>query len=145
MTDSQNTPTDSESDRTMCSAPSAVHHVEIRPTRLGERGQRYRVAHAGGTLIGNSRTPVFDTCRALLALGITGKLQVCRPGKDRADMQLDIERGAGLAIRETATESLRLVPWHPWSPSNDVSSKAVRCRGVQPCAATDETSVPEPV
>jgi hypothetical protein len=57
-------------------------------------------------------------------------------------MQLDIKRGAGLAIRETVTESLLLVPWHPWWPSGDVSTKAVRCRGLQPHAGTDETSVP---
>ena len=132
MTDNQNAAPDPEPDRIMCSAPSAVHHVEVRPTRLGERGQRYRVAHAGGILIGNSPTPVFDTCRALLALGMKGKLHVWRPEKDRADMQLDIERGAGLAIRETATESLRLMPWHPWWPSDDVPPKAVRCRDVQP-------------
>jgi hypothetical protein len=32
-------------------------------------------------------------------------------------MQLDIERGAGLFVRETESESLRLVPWVPPSPT----------------------------
>jgi hypothetical protein len=38
MTDSPNTATESESDRTMCSAPSAVHHVEIRPGFTVDQG-----------------------------------------------------------------------------------------------------------
>jgi hypothetical protein len=61
------------------------------------------------SLVEGRRNPIFDACRALLARGITGRLEVWRRGKTSADIQLDIERGAGLAISETATESLRVV------------------------------------
>ena len=50
-------------------------------------------------------------------------------------MQLDIERGALFAIRETTTLSLRLVPWHPWWRTDDVDPKAVLYGGVKPLAA----------
>jgi hypothetical protein len=51
------------------------------------------------------------------------------------DTQLDIERGALFAIRETTTLSLRLVPWHPWWRTDDVDPNAVFYGGVQPPAA----------
>src|SRR6516162_4720328 len=81
--------------------------VELEPIGLTEQGQRYRVMYAGETLVEGRRNPIFDACRALLARGITGRLEVWRQGRASADMQLNIEKGAGLAIRETATESLR--------------------------------------
>ena len=49
----------------------------------------------------------------MLARGITGRLEVWRSSKTSADLQLGIERGGGLAIWETAAESLRVVPWRP--------------------------------
>jgi hypothetical protein len=58
-------------------------------------------------------------------------------------MQLDIERGAELAIRETATESLRIVSWRPHPDAT--SPDAVLYRRVQPPAAANETRVSEPL
>ena len=69
------------------------------------------------------------------ARGVTGRFEVWRRGKISADMQLDIERGALSAIRETPTQSLRLVPWHPWWRTDDVDPNAVFYGGVQPPAA----------
>jgi hypothetical protein len=69
----------------------------------------------GSVLVESSRNPEFDACRALVALGITGKLEVRRPGRVSADMHLDIERGAGLTIRETDDRGLRLVLWKPFT------------------------------
>jgi hypothetical protein len=109
--------------------------------------QRYRVTYANDTLVeGRRRNPVFDACRALIARGITSRLEVWRPGKVSADMQLDIERGAGLAIKEAATESLRIMTWEPWRPNPDGASHGrVSYRRVQPLAAADETQVSEPL
>jgi hypothetical protein len=44
---------------------------------------------------------------------VTGRLEVWRPGRPCADIQLDIERGAGLTISETDKHSLQLVRWSP--------------------------------
>jgi hypothetical protein len=123
----------------MCSTT----RVELEPIGLTKHGQRYRVMYAGDTLVEGRRNPVFDACRALLVLGIIGRLEVWRRGKASADMQLDIERGAGLAIRETATESLRVVPWRPHPDA--ISPDAVLYRRVQPPAAANETRVSEPL
>jgi hypothetical protein len=117
--------------------------VELEPIGLTEHGQRYRVTYAGVTLVEGRRNPIFDACRALLARGITGWLEVWRRGKASADMQLDIERGPGLAIKETATESLRIVRWRPLP---DVASpSAFLYRAVQPPAAANETQVSDPL
>ena len=98
---------------------SSATRVEIERTNLTENGQRYRVMCAGEILAEGRRNPIFDACRALLARGITGRLEVWRRGRTSADMQLDIERGARFAIRETTTLSLRLVPGHPWWRTDD--------------------------
>jgi hypothetical protein len=95
--------------------PRVTHRVEITPTRLGNRGQRYSVTYRGALLIAGTRTPAFAACRALLARGITGRLQVWRPGKSVHDMQLDIERGAGVMITETDAHGLQVVPWRPFA------------------------------
>jgi hypothetical protein len=94
--------------------------VELEPVvGLSEQGQRFRVMHASDTLVEGRRNQIFDACRALLARGITGRLEVWRPGKTSVALQLDIERGACLAIKETATESLRIVTREPWHPNPD--------------------------
>jgi hypothetical protein len=116
------------------------HCIVISPTSLGPRGRHYAVTCCG-KLLCESRTPIFAACRALLARGTTGRLEVWRRGKASADMQLDIVRGASLAICETATESLRVVPWRP---RPDITSpNAVSHRSVQPPAVANETRVPE--
>ena len=55
--------------------------VEFEPIGLTEHGRRYRVTYAGETLVEGRRNPIFDACRALLARGITGRLEVWRRGK----------------------------------------------------------------
>ena len=49
------------------------HRITIE---IGTRRQHYRVVYANAVLIENSRCPEYDACRALLARGITGMLQV---------------------------------------------------------------------
>jgi hypothetical protein len=48
-------------------------------------------------------------------------------------MQLDMKRGAGLAIWESATQSLQVVPW--WPRPDITSQNAVSRHAVQPPAA----------
>ena len=107
--------------------PSATR-VEIEQTNLNEHGQRYRVTYDGEVLADGRRNPIFDACRALLARGIIGRLEVWRRGKTSADMQLDIERGARLAVWESEKHSLRTMAWRPRFPVA-VSSRAVQPPG----------------
>jgi hypothetical protein len=144
MGDTYDSAAEAETDRVQQKASRSTQ-VELEPIGLTEQGQRYRVTYAGETLVEGRRNPIFDACRALLARGITGRLEVWRSGKASADMQLDIERGAGLAICETATESLRVVPWRPWRPRPDITSQdVVSRRSVQPPAAADKNLVADP-
>ena len=112
------------------------------PPTIGERGQRYRVAYGGSTLVESSRVPEFDACRALLARGITGTLEVWRPGKACHDMQLDIVGAAKLTVIETENEGPRFAQWRPFSHA---TPNAVLSRAGGPLAGADKIPVLEPV
>jgi hypothetical protein len=109
---------------------------------LGERGHRYRVTYGGGVLIASCRVPEFDACRALLALGITGKLEMWRPGKEWPDMQLDIEAGAKLTVIENENEGPRFGLWRSFSHA---TPNAVLSRTISLPAGADKILAPEPV
>jgi hypothetical protein len=112
---------------------SSATRVEIERTNLTENGQRYRVMCAGEILAEGRRNPIFDACRALLARGITGRLEVWRRGRTSADMQLGIGKGAGLTVAENDYDGLRLRPYKP---------KPDRCRRGKATAAISGSPVP---
>jgi hypothetical protein len=75
--------------------------VWIEPHRKGGGGYRYRIKLGDRVLMESSRVPTYDACRALLALGITGRLEVWRPGSAHPAMLVpDIERAAGYTVIE---------------------------------------------
>ena len=116
--------------------------VVITPTSQGKRGPRYQVAYLGSPLIESTLNPEFDACRALLALGITGKLTVWRRGGSTPCMTLDIEQGADLTVAETDGDGPRLVRWRPFAAvdaQNAVSSRAGSSR-----TAAGVSAVPTP-
>jgi hypothetical protein len=128
MADTYDT-TDANADRT--------HRIDVQVIRYGVRGPLYRVVHADGeALIESCRCPLHDSCRALLALGITGRLELWRAGKAMFDAACDIQVGAQYTIMESETESVRLVRWSP-SPWNAISHRSVEAR-----TATDADPVP---
>jgi len=108
---------------------------------LGHRGYRYRVTFRGSTLIESSRVPSLDACRALITLGITGKLEMWRPGKVGPDMQLDIERAAKLTVVETEKVGPHLASWRPFAPD---TQDAVLSRTRSPLAGANAIPVPTP-
>jgi hypothetical protein len=93
-----------------------THRVIIEPTTIrGERGQRYRVHFQGAVLIEDCWNPEFETCRALVARGVTGRLEVWRTDKPYPDMIVpDIEEGARWTVEENASRGPLIVPWRPW-------------------------------
>ena len=80
-----------------------AHRITIEPTEIrGERGQRYRVHYGDAVLIEDTWNPEFEACRALVARGVTGRLDVWRAGKTHPDMIVpDIEEGARWTVVET--------------------------------------------
>src|SRR6185295_14236546 len=89
--------------------------IVIEPTSIrGERGLHYRVLHAGQVLTEDCWCPEYDAARALVAKGVTGKVEVVREGKVVSTM--DVEGVAKLTIVENANVGPRLRTWVPFSP-----------------------------
>jgi hypothetical protein len=59
-----------------------THKIIIGPTKLGHKGQYYRVSYNGSVLIEECRYPEHDACRALLARAITGRLRTHGLGRE---------------------------------------------------------------
>jgi hypothetical protein len=112
------------------------NRIEVQIISYGARGPAYRVMYGGGVLIEACRCPLFDSCRALLARGVTGRLELWRAGKTTFDAACDIQVGAQYTVIESETESVRLVRWSP-SPWNAISRRSVEAR-----TATDADTVP---
>jgi hypothetical protein len=91
----------------------AMHRIKIETKKLGQRGQKYRVIFADSILVESSRKPEFDACRALLAKGITGKIETWRQGAVLPAMRIDIEHGARLTVAESDKGGPCFALWHP--------------------------------
>jgi len=86
---------------------AAVTRVYLSHGRFEQRrGQTYNVhlgSQDGELIVRNAFDPEFAACRVLLARGLTGKLEVWRPGSAFASLIIrDIAKGAQLTIREDA-------------------------------------------
>ena len=112
-------PTPTPEENSNMTARSAAARMIIEPAKIGQRGQLYRVLYEGHILLESTREPLFDACRALAAMGITGRLEMWRPGKGHYDMAVDIERGAGLTVAETAESGPILRAWKPFESQAD--------------------------
>lgn len=111
--------------------------ITIEPTRCGSRGQLYRVHYEGEVVIASTRVPALDACRALLARGITGRLEVWRAWKTFHDLSVDIEKGARLTVRENAQHGPRFGKWSPLAET--AVSRAIG----KPCAPVETDGVLE--
>jgi hypothetical protein len=88
--------------------------IFIECTGYGQAGARYRVmTETGRVLIASSRVPAFDAARALLAEGVTGRLEVWRPQGTHPAMVLGIQRGAELTVLEGERQGPRFGAWKP--------------------------------
>jgi hypothetical protein len=93
-----------------------AHRIVIEPTSIrGERGQYYRVSFGDSVLIEDTWNPEFEACRALVARGITGRLETWRAGKTHPDMIVpDIEEGARWTVVENDKEGPVINRWEPF-------------------------------
>lgn len=102
--------------------PAGPVIVELEIERLTTRGYRYGVIWNGERIVTDSADPEHDACRALLARGITGRMETRTDGKTR--MLFDIEYGAGRMTTESDkgglhTGKYRAPPWEAKRASND--------------------------
>jgi hypothetical protein len=95
---------------------------------------------AGSVLIESTRNTEHDACRALLAQGIVGRLEIWRAGTTFPASSIDIERGARWTVLETEREGPRIVRWRPFAVGE--SQDAVSVRAVSPPAAISNIVAP---
>ena len=85
-----------------------MHKARLHP-KWTRSGYRYTVLFNGRLLLKNSRDPELDAARALVAMGLTGKLTICdgKTGRPRSIIP-DIEEAAGFRMSEEDRDGLRL-------------------------------------
>jgi hypothetical protein len=82
-----------------------------------QRGQKYAVLLDGKVIVASAYDPEYAACRALVALGITGRLEVWRSeAAYPAIIIRDIEKAAGLTIREDARHGPAVIEFRPMPP-----------------------------
>jgi hypothetical protein len=89
------------------------HRIDIAVHRIGQRGTYYRVEYRGRTLIESSREPLFNACRALVAMGIKGRLEVWGGESYPRMIVHDIERGARRTVIENDDRGPRFARYQP--------------------------------
>ena len=117
------------------SSDHATHRIVIEPTSIhGERGQHYRVYFDGVVLIDDTWNPKFEACRALVARGITGRMEVWRAGKAHANMIVpSIEEAARWTVVENEKEGPVIKRWEPM-PAHLQEKAVSRGREIPPAA-----------
>jgi hypothetical protein len=93
------------------------------------RGKTYNVhlgTPAGEKIVANAFDPEYAACRALVARGLTGRLEVWRPGSAFPVVVVpDIAKGARLTIREDARRGPCLVKYRPrFEPAEVIEENA---------------------
>ena len=87
-----------------------------RPRSGASAGKYYRVLFPGCTvLIEDTWNPEFEACRALVARGITGRLETWCAGKTHPGLIFpDIEEGARWTVVENDKEGPAIKRWEPF-------------------------------
>jgi hypothetical protein len=95
-----------------------IRRIYIDCIGYGKTGANYRITDEDGRLlVPNTRDPEFAAARALLAKGVTGRLEVWRASAMFPAMTMDIEKAAGLRTMETESEGPKFVKWN--SPGSE--------------------------
>jgi hypothetical protein len=82
------------------------HRIDIAVHGIGRRGTYYRVEYRGRTLIESTKEPLLNACRALVAMGVKGRLEMWA-GEPRPRMIVYIERGAAMKTSRPCCAPLR--------------------------------------
>ncbi|KFB11058.1 hypothetical protein [Nitratireductor basaltis] len=85
--------------------------IEIERTHATASGERFRVWHEGEILVKSCREPLCDGARALVAKGVTGRVQMRRKGSDQIDMQGLIAVLATQTVTEGQSSGPRFTKW----------------------------------
>src|SRR5262245_53127411 len=83
------------------------------------------IASAACQVLGTRASQVLSCSPRQSQMSVRGKLQTWRRDNHHWDMQLDIERGAGLTVEENEQHGPKIVRWSP-HPQTAVLSSAAR-------------------
>lgn len=99
--------------------------IVIKPICLDKRGRNYSVSLEGRPLIAKTRNPTADACRSLVALGLSGGLEVWDDERPFPRLIIpDISKAAKLTVAENAAHGPRIVPYQPFPSSASATEAA---------------------
>ena len=90
-----------------------VHRIDITLRNHGQSGPHYRVVYAGQILVESTKEPLFDACRALVALGHAGRLEMWGGESCPRMIVRDIEQAAKLTVVENVNAGPRFAQYRP--------------------------------
>jgi hypothetical protein len=90
-----------------------VHRIDITLRRHGQSGPHYRVVYVGQTLVESTNEPLFEACRALVALGHAGRLEMWGGELYPRMIVRDIVRAATLTVIENVNAGPRVARYRP--------------------------------
>lgn len=67
----------------------------------------------GEKLVEESDMVEFDTCRVLLSLGFSGRVETYSVGGTVPRMRMSVAKGASMGVYEGVDSGPRFVKWHP--------------------------------
>ena len=92
---------------------SGTHRIDIEFVQYGQSGAYYRVTYRDKLLIEKTKEPLFNACRALVAMRLKGRLEMWAGEPHPRMIVRDIEQGAKLTVVEGAKTSPRITRWNP--------------------------------
>jgi hypothetical protein len=97
----------------------AVHRIDITLRRHGQSGPHYRVVYLGQTLVESTKEPLFEACRALVALGHAGRLEMWGGELYPRMIVRDIEQAAKFTVVENVNAGPRFARYRPHPGTTD--------------------------
>jgi len=95
-----------------------VHRVTIEPTHRSPKRQYYKATLNGEEIVAKSSDPEFSACRAMKAMGLSGRVEFYRPGVTYPGLIIhDLIKSACLRVIESDDGPV-LKGWRPFEPKD---------------------------
>ena len=96
-----------------------IHRVILQPTHRTPKKQFYKATFNGRVIVPKSSDPEFDACRAMQALGLSGRVEFYRPGVPYPGLIIrDLDKAAGLRVVEGEGMAPAVKKWRPLDEVN---------------------------
>ena len=110
--------------------PTAVtHQVFVRPKTRSAKRQYYEVILDGAVIVSKSADPVHAACRAMMAIGLSGRVEFYRPGDPYPSLIVhDLDKAAMLRVVETKRVGPVIKKWRPFEMKGHLADHAAKVR-----------------